>query len=125
VRTIKREIVLYLISGAVATITFILLSYLVLYFLFQDIFIANLIAFCCTFFLSYFLQSTYVFQKKKNTYNLGKFFVIQLIALILAITTTEYLASYNEYVKILIIAIIFPFFTFLIHKFWTFKEKIG
>lgn len=117
------KIVRYVLVGGTATLLHIFVASLYIYFIHDSVWRSNIIGFLIAYVFSYLLQSRLVFQHAVSVQKAIKYFTVQFGALLLAILSSEIFDSYNSYLHTLIVAVLLPFITFVIHKFWTFKEK--
>ena len=112
----------YGLVGAISTFIHIAIASLYIYFLDENIFIANALGFCIAFSFSYTVQSLYVFEHNLEKGKFLKYFLVQMGALLLALFISSFLSLENLYIQTLIISILLPLITFVIHKLWTFKN---
>lgn len=113
----------YIIIGGFSTFIHISVAFLFIKFIQNSIFLSNLSGFLVAFFFSYLMQSTFVFNHKINIKKASKYFVVQLLSLVISISIIQLIDFQNSYIKTILIVIILPFITYLAHKFWTFSEK--
>ena len=120
-----RYLIKYGLVGVVATSLHISVAILLTYIYALDIVMTNWIAFSVAFFFSYIGNTKFVFEQKVEHQNFIKFFLVSMITLLI-ITVISYFGKKNQinpYIVIIIISIMIPLTTFLLHKTWTFKEK--
>ncbi len=108
--------------GVLATLVHLFVAWAVLYISAPSVFIANLFAFLTAFIFSYIFQTLYVFATTFHIVKFIKFFFVQFGTFLVAYLLSDVLMIQNGYLHTLIIVAIMPLITFLIHKFWTFKE---
>jgi len=108
--------------GVLATLVHLFVAWAVLYFVTSSVFVANLFAFLTAFVFSYVFQTLYVFKSSFHLVKLMKFFAVQFGTFLLSYLLSDIFMIQNGYLHTLIIVAIMPLITFLIHKFWTFKE---
>lgn len=118
----SHKIVRYVLVGGVSTLIHILIASLYIYFINDSVSQSNIIGFLVAYVFSYLVQSKLVFQHAVNLQKAIKYFIVQFGALLLAIFLSEIFDSYNSYLRTLIVVALLPFITFVIHRFWTFKE---
>lgn len=116
------EIIRYALVGGTATLIHVSVASLYIYFIHDSVFQSNIIGFLAAYVFSYLGQSKLVFQHAVGMQKAIKYFIVQFGALLLAIFSSEIFDSYNSYLRTLIVAILLPLITFVIHKFWTFSE---
>jgi len=121
-RIFNIKIVRYGVIGGASTLLHISVAYLFLYFIGSSIFISNILGFLFAFIFSYVFQSIYVFEHAIGLRTVSKYFLVQFSSLLTAIVISDYLPLENNYIKTLIIILILPLITYIIHKFWTFKH---
>lgn len=121
-----KEVIRFLISGTVATVTH---SIIFIYFIKIGIppLMSNTFAFSTAFIISFLMQSKWVFSKKKfEKIYLLKFIITALIGffsntLIVFIIMDILIGS--EYVATILMIAITPMITFSLNKFWVFTHK--
>ena len=116
------QLIKYGLVGIVSTLIHIAVASLYIYSLDENIFMANALGFCIAFTFSYTVQSLYVFGHNLEVPKLVKYFLVQFGALVLALFSSNFLASENLYFQTLVISVLLPLITFVIHKLWTFKD---
>jgi len=119
----KYTLVRYILVGGTSTFIHIIVASLYAYFIIDSVFKANIIGFFVAYIFSYILQSKLVFKHILNIKTSMKYFIVQFLSLIFAITISTLFASFNIYIKILITSMLLPLITFVIHKLWTFKSN--
>ena len=116
------QLIKYGLVGGVSTFIHIAIASLYIYLVHENVYIANALGFTLAFAFSYTVQSLYVFKHSLDSYKLLKYFTVQFGALVLALSISNTLTLENLYFQTLIISILLPFITFVIHKLWTFKN---
>lgn len=116
------KITKYITIGGISTLIHFFTASLYIYLIKNSIFISNIIGFLTAYGFSYTMQSKLVFEHQITIKKALKYFIVQFGALILSILIADIL-RYNIYIKIMAVTILLPLITFLIHKFWTFREK--
>ena len=116
------QLIKYGLVGGVSTFIHIAIASLYIYFFYENIYIANALGFTIAFAFSYTVQSLYVFKHALDPVKLLKYFTVQFGALLVALESSNILSLENLYLQTVIISILLPIFTFIIHKIWTFKE---
>jgi len=119
---LKVRLVRYAIVGVVSTGIYIIAAFFLIYFVDDSIFSSNIFGFACAFLFSYLAQSKFVFNSNISFNKASKFFLVQFVSLLLAIGLTNLTQGLNAYFKVLIIVVILPLITFIIHRLWTFVE---
>ena len=119
---LKTKLVRYAIVGVVSTGIYIIAAFLFIYFVDDSVFSSNIFGFACAFLFSYLAQSKFVFNSNISFNKASKFFLVQFVSLLLAIGLTNLTQGLNAYFKVLIIVVILPLITFIIHRLWTFVE---
>jgi putative flippase GtrA len=82
---------------------------------------ANIVGFSIAFVFSYFAQTVLVFRHKVNLGNALRFFMVQFGALMISQAISELFSDWNSYIRILMVVVILPIITYLIHKVWTYS----
>ncbi len=119
---LSHKIIRYALVGGVSTLIHVMIASLYLYFIRDSILQSNIIGFLVAYIFSYLVQSQLVFKHNISIQKAIKYFIVQFGALLVAIASSEIFDSYNNYLRTLVVALLLPFITFLLHKFWTFKE---
>ena len=122
-RLLAIRIVRFGLVGGISTLIHIVAAFLYIYFLGDQVFVANLIGFFCAFWFSYLVQSRFVFNSRVGMNSMSKFFIVQFAALLIAQLISELDAEANSYYRVLFVAIILPLVTFFVHRGWTFARS--
>lgn len=117
------RIVRFALTGGLATLTHLAIAFLFLRFFSPSVFVANLLGFSGAFGLSYLLQSLFVFKTSLSLKNAQRFFIVQFSALLISQLVSELFNNSNSYLRVLLVVLLIPFVTYLIHKMWTYKES--
>jgi len=118
------QLVKYGFVGGISTLIHIGVASLYLHYIEKNVVLANVLAFCIAFIFSYTVQSLFVFQHVLEIHKLLKYFTVQFGSLLIALFISYFLVLENLYIQTIIISILLPLITFVIHKTWTFKEII-
>jgi len=121
-KALNYKLIRYALTGGIATALHITIAYLYIYFIDNSLFISNLLGFSVAFIFSYLLQSLFVFKHAIKLIKALKFFSVQFGSLLLSILISYYVPLENSYLKTLIILLLLPLITYVVHKFWTFQE---
>ncbi len=121
-KALKYKIIRYGLTGGIATAIHIGVAYLYIYFIDTSLFVSNILGFCIAFVFSYLVQSLFVFKHAINLTKAFKYFVVQFSSLLTSIFISHYIPLENSYIKTLIVVLILPLITYVVHKFWTFQE---
>ncbi|PKF51304.1 GtrA family protein [Enterovibrio nigricans] len=116
------RIVRFALTGGLATLMHVVAAFAMIHFFMTPVFVANVIGFACAFFLSYFLQSTFVFKQHLSLNNAFRFFTVQFSALVISQLISEIFQGSSPYLRVLIVVFLIPLVTYIIHKIWTFSE---
>ncbi len=116
------KIVRYGLIGGVSTFIHFVIASFYIYSIDSSVFQSNMVGFSIAYIFSYTIQSKYVFDHAISLEKSIKYFIVQFGALLLAIIVSNLFETTNSYLKTLIIVILLPIITFLIHSFWTFKK---
>ncbi len=108
--------------GVIATLVHLLTAWVIIYLFSASVFVSNLFAFLTAFIFSYIFQTLYVFESTFHIKKFLKFFCVQFGTFLFAYFTSDIFPIQNSYLHTLVIVAIMPLITFVIHKFWTFKE---
>ncbi|MBD3796131.1 MAG: GtrA family protein [Campylobacterales bacterium] len=112
----------YGLFGIIATLIHLLSAWGVIYLFDVSVFVANTVAFFTAFIFSYIFQTLFVFNSHFHVRKFIKFFLVQYGAFLLSYLLSNIVELQNSYLHTLLIVVIMPLVTFIIHKFWTFKE---
>jgi putative flippase GtrA len=122
-KALEYKIIRYGLTGGVSTAIHISIAYLYIYFIDTSLFISNVLGFSVAFVFSYLVQSIFVFKHAINFLKAFKYFLVQFGSLLTSILISHYIPLDNNYIKTLIVVLVLPVITYIIHKFWTFKES--
>lgn len=118
---LQHKLVRYAFIGGVSTLIHIAGASLYIYFINSSLLQSNIVGFLLAYTFSYTIQSKLVFESKLSQAKAIKYFLVQVVALLIAIFVSDILDGYNSYIKTIIVALLLPLVTFFVHKFWTFK----
>ncbi|MFA0438422.1 polysaccharide synthesis protein GtrA [Vibrio sp. 10N.286.49.C2] len=117
------RIVRFALTGGLSTAIHISVAFLFLHFVQDNVLLANICGFSLAFIFSYFAQTILVFKNKVNWGNAARFFIVQFGALLVSQGISELFSDLNSYVRVLMVVIILPIVTYVVHKLWTFSDK--
>ena len=120
---IQKQLLKYVIVGIVSSICHFFIASLYIMFIDRALFVSNLIGFMTAFVWSCFAQSKFVFKTTLSVKKVTRYFIVQFASLVLSVNLANMSELKNIYLKILLIVIILPVCTFVIHKFWTFVDN--
>ncbi|MFT7860983.1 MAG: GtrA family protein [Sulfurimonas sp.] len=112
----------YGIFGIIATLIHLGVASGVIYFFQAGVFVANSVAFFTAFIFSYIFQTLFVFSTSFHLKKFIRFFLVQYGTFLFSYLLSNVITLSNAYLHTLLIVVIMPLITFIIHKFWTFKE---
>ena len=118
---LQHKLVRYAFIGGVSTLIHIAGASLYIYFINSSLLQSNIVGFLLAYTFSYTIQSKLVFESKLSQAKAIKYFLVQVVALLIAIFVSDILDGYSSYIKTIIVALLLPLVTFFVHKFWTFK----
>jgi len=118
---LQHKLVRYAFIGGVSTLIHIAGASLYIYFINSSLLQSNIVGFLLAYTFSYTIQSKFVFESTLNQAKAIKYFLVQVVALLIAIFVSDILDGYSSYIKTIIVALLLPLVTFFVHKFWTFK----
>jgi putative flippase GtrA len=116
------KLIRYALIGGFSTLIHLSIAFLWLYTINESLFFANSAGFSVAFMFSYMVQSRYVFLHTLSLSKAFRYFLVQFGALLTSIILSETLVGYNSYIKTLIVVMLLPLITFVIHKLWTFRH---
>jgi putative flippase GtrA len=120
--TLNNRLTKYAAVGIIATAIHLSAAFAFIYLIDHSIFFSNVFGFSLAFFFSYIAQSKYVFISKLSFRTSFRFFLVQFASLLLAISIVDLTKFLNAYLNVLLVVIILPLITFLIHRAWTFVD---
>lgn len=109
--------------GIIATVIHLLSAWLLIYGFAASVLLANSCAFLIAFMFSYLFQSKYVFHTAFYWQKFTRFFAVQGGAFVLAYMLSTWFPLDNQYMQTLLIVMVIPLVSFIIHKLWTFKVE--
>ncbi|MFT5721041.1 MAG: putative flippase GtrA [Motiliproteus sp.] len=121
-KLLRLQLVRYGLTGGGATLIHLLVAFACLHWWLDNLWWANLLGFLSAFVFSYSLQSLLVFKRRLALRSACVFFLVQFGALLVSIALADTLSELNNYLRVVIIALLLPLITFVIHKFWTFSH---
>jgi len=122
IKTHILQLAKYGFFGVIATLVHLFTAWAIIYFFSASVFIANTFAFFTAFIFSYIFQTLYVFNTHFHIKRFIKFFLVQYGTFLASYLLSDVFVIQNGYLHTLLIVAIMPLITFVIHKFWTFKE---
>ncbi|GAL24193.1 GtrA family protein [Vibrio variabilis] len=121
-RLLQFRLVRFALTGGVATAIHIAVAFVYLHLIQDNVFLANVIGFSLAFIFSYFAQTLLVFKNSVNWGNALRFFIVQFSALLVAQGISEIFSDMNSYLRVIMVVLILPIVTYIIHKVWTFSD---
>jgi len=118
----SHKILRYALIGALSTLIHITMAFLTIYYVNDSVFISNTVGFLCAFGFSYWLQSVLVFKHALSYHKALRYFVVQFAALLVSMAVSYLIPLDNPYLKVLLVVIILPLCTYVIHHLWTFSK---
>ncbi|MDD2266022.1 GtrA family protein [Sulfuricurvum sp.] len=118
----QSKLIRYALIGGSSTLIHLGIAFLWLYFVNASLLFANMAGFSVAFMFSYTVQSRYVFLHSLSLPKAFRYFLVQFGALLASLFFSNILVGYNSYIKTLIVVILLPLITFVIHKVWTFRH---
>jgi len=117
------KIVRYGIVGGISTLIHIGIAALYIYYINPSLMQSNIVGFMVAYIFSYIMQSMHVFGHEISWLKAFKYFIVQFGSLLSSVLISEAIGNYNPYIKTVFVVILMPLITYVIHKFWTFKEE--
>ena len=108
--------------GVIATLVHLFTAWAIIYLFDASVFVSNTFAFFTAFVFSYVFQTLYVFSTTFHLKKFIKFFLVQYGTFLFSYLLSDIFSIANSYLHTLLIVAIMPLITFIIHKFWTFKD---
>ncbi|MCL9775444.1 GtrA family protein [Vibrio methylphosphonaticus] len=122
-RLLQYRIVRFALTGGMATAIHLVVAFSFLHLIRDNVLLANIAGFSLAFIFSYFAQTLIVFKNKVNWGNALRFFMVQFGALLVSQGISELFSDLNSYVRVVMVVVILPIVTYVIHKVWTFSDK--
>ncbi len=116
------KIVRYGLIGGLSTLIHMSVAFLYLYYVSKALFVANIVGFFTAYLFSYVVQSRFVFSHALSWKKALKYFSVQFSSLLMALFISEQVDFVNTYVQTVIVVLVIPLITYVIHKMWTFKN---
>ncbi|MGR5287438.1 GtrA family protein [Vibrio maritimus] len=120
-RLLQYRLVRFALTGGMATAIHIAVAFSFIHLVKDSVLYANIVGFSIAFVFSYFAQTVLVFRHKVNLGNALRFFMVQFGALMISQAISELFSDWNSYIRILMVVVILPIITYLIHKVWTYS----
>ena len=117
------QIIRYGFVGGISTAIHFCTASLFVMLIYESLLFSNITGFMIAFIWSYYAQSKFVFKSSLSTKKSSKFFIVQVISLVLAVNFASIAGNISIYLKIFIVALVLPLCAFFIHKLWTFVDK--
>ncbi len=122
IKACEYKIIRYGCIAGLSTLIHIVVAFLYLRFIADSTLFSNLFGFVVAFVFSYAVQSLYVFEHRLSFFKAKRCLAVQLVVLLVSIVVAK-LLPYNNYTRVIIVALVLPIATFFIHKFWTFRDE--
>jgi len=119
----SHKLIRYGFIGGISTLIHISGASIYIYFITNSLLQSNIVGFLIAYIFSYTIQSKFVFESQISKERALRYFIVQILALFVAISISDILSQYNSYIKTVIVAMLLPLVTFFVHKFWTFKNR--
>ena len=117
-----QQLLKYMIVGVVSTSIHFTIASLFVFFIYASLLFSNIAGFIMAFTWSYWAQSKFVFYSRFSSKKSARFFLVQALALVLSVNITDLALNHSIYLKIFVVTLLLPICSFVIHKFWTFRE---
>ena len=114
----------YAMIGLGSTIIHILIASITVWLVDASLILSNIAGFSCAFIFSYYFQSRKVFRRELSLILMAKYLVVQLSALAISIFLAHLLQSVNIYIQIILVAVMLPLVTYVVHSLWTFSDRV-
>ncbi|WP_028025839.1 GtrA family protein [Enterovibrio calviensis] len=121
-KLLQHRIIRFGLTGGLATLIHVSIAFCLLHFFAASVLTANLLGFSVAFGFSYFVQSLFVFKQSLSRKNAKRFFAVQFSALVISQLISELFSDTNSYLRVLLVVFMIPLVTYVIHRFWTYKE---
>ena len=122
-RLFPTKLIKYGIIGGISTLIHVGVASAYIYLINNSLFQSNITGFMVAYVFSYIMQSLFVFEHAINWYKALKYFIVQFGSLLASIAISNMFYLFNSYIKTVLVVVFMPLVTFMVHKFWTFKDK--
>ncbi|WP_234494995.1 GtrA family protein [Vibrio maritimus] len=119
-RLIQYRVIRFALTGGLATAIHIAVAFSFIHLVQDNVLYANVLGFSIAFLFSYFAQTILVFRRSVNISNALRFFMVQFGALMISQGISELFSDWNSYIRVLMVVVILPIITYIIHKMWTY-----
>lgn len=120
---LQNQLIRYGFVGAFSTLIHFVVASILVSLFYESLFFPNIAGFLIAFLWSYYAQSKFVFGSNLSKKKGVKFFIVQIISLLLAMYFASIATTIGIYLKVLMVTILLPICAFFIHKFWTFVDS--
>jgi putative flippase GtrA len=121
-RLLNYRIVRFALTGGMATAIHIAVAFSFIHLIEDNVLYANILGFSIAFLFSYFAQTVLVFRQPVKLNNALRFFLVQFGALMISQAISELFSDWNSYIRVMMVVVILPIITYLIHKVWTYSD---
>jgi putative flippase GtrA len=96
-----------------------------LYFFDADLVVANLAGYFSAVSISYLGNALFVFRSRPSRKTLYRFSIVSAFSFFLVLTfaRASQMFDLNKYLSVLLIAILVPITSFILHRYWTFFDR--
>lgn len=113
----------YGIIGGISTMIHVGVASAYIYMVNSSLLQSNIVGFMVAYLFSYTMQSIFVFEHAISWHKALRYFIVQFGSLLASIAISNMFYLFNSYVKTVLVVVLMPLVTFMVHKFWTFKDK--
>lgn len=116
-----KRLVGYGLVGGVSTSIHVACAYLLIGLFGASLIVSNFVGFLSAYLFSYLAQSRLVFAQAISYRKAAKYFLVQVLSLSIALCLAPFINGYSIYWKTVVIALLLPLITYVIHSIWTFR----
>jgi putative flippase GtrA len=121
---LTRKITRFTITGVINTGLYVAIAFVLIEYFNTPTVIASCIAYCAATLYSYLANTLWSFSNSIKRTNMYRFFTVSTTGMIIAILISFAAESLGLHygIGIIVVVIVIPISTFLLHYFWTYKE---
>lgn len=119
---LQLKLVRYGLIGGVSTAIHLVFAFLLIGVFASTVFWANVVGFLCAYGVSYLAQASFVFESSVSLGSALRYFGVQLAALLVSLQISQLFGQENAYLRTVLVVLVIPLITFVIHKMWTFSS---
>lgn len=118
------QMIKFALVGGVSTLTHLVAGLLLIHFVFERAFFANLGAYFIALPISFIGHTLFTYKRKLSFFLFGKFFIVNTLILCLTLVASFVMDNFqvNKYIATVISIALFPMISYVCHTLITFKR---